>query len=246
MKQIANNYTFDASDKKVTLTGILVPLQRVLLIVNATRNQVIFNFAEAGRGAMNVESVSGNTVITLQYDTTTFADTDSLTIYYDDGLSREESLTLTDLDKIAGANPAEWLKAPGQGQTAARVPVDLGSTSISFSGSNITVSNEVEVKNSDGNPIPVNGVRTLAFAEIPGTAPENPTDILPANAGRSYLLFQNLSEQPIHLSFSGPATTSSLRVDGGGGLVFESGIVPSNAVSILRTAANQKYYLAHA
>jgi hypothetical protein len=214
MKQIANNYTFDASDKKVTLTGILVPLQRVLLIVNATRNQVIFNFAEAGRGAVNVESVSGNTVITLQYDTTAFADTDSLTIYYDDGLSREESLTLTDLDKIAGANPAEWLNAPGQGQVAARVPV--------------------------------NGVRTLAFAEIPGTAPEDPTDILPANAGRSYLLFQNLSEQPIHLSFSGPATTSSLRVDGGGGLVFESGIVPSNAVSILRTAENQKYYLAHA
>jgi hypothetical protein len=94
--------------------------------------------------------------------------------------------------------------------------------------------------------VKVDQVKTLEFAQISGTAPENPTDILPANAGRSYLLFQNLSEQPIHLSFSGPATTSSLRVDGGGGLVFESGIVPSNAVSILRTAVNQNYYLAHA
>jgi hypothetical protein len=94
--------------------------------------------------------------------------------------------------------------------------------------------------------VKVDQVKTLEFTQITGTAPENPTDILTANTGRNYLLFQNLSEQPIHLSFSGPATTSSLRVDGGGGLVFESGIVPSNAVSILRTATNQSYYLTHA
>jgi hypothetical protein len=220
MKQIANNYTFHASEGVVTISGITIPLQRILSVVNATRNQVIFS-AEPGRGATSANFVNGNTVLALQYDTTAFADSDSLSIYYDDGLSREEALTLTDLDKIAGSYPVEWLKAPAPGQEALRVPVDLGSSEVGQ-------------------------IKRVALLEVTGTAPADSTEILAENPNRNYLLFQNLSEQPIHLSFSGPATTSTLRVDGGWGLVFESGIAPTNAVAIVQTAQNQSYYLAHA
>lgn len=122
MKQIVSNYSFDASERRITLTGLVVPLERLLLVVNATRNLIIYNLTGTGHPSQplgaTVTQNSGNTVLTLAFDTTEFSDSDKLSIFYDDGTS--------------GGN--------------------------SIDGSNLTITgieSEVEIKNDDGNPVPI-------------------------------------------------------------------------------------------
>lgn len=80
MKILINSYSFDASARTITfLDYSSIFLDSVLLITNVTDNVIIYNFAGSGKGG----TVSGN-VLTLAFDTTTMADTDSLQIYYDD------------------------------------------------------------------------------------------------------------------------------------------------------------------
>jgi hypothetical protein len=84
MKQLATNYSFNASAKTVTLTGLNVPLNYVLLIVNATRNAIIYNFADPATGAQSYTQ-GANSVITLKVDLSGMSNTDQLTIFFDDG-----------------------------------------------------------------------------------------------------------------------------------------------------------------
>lgn len=92
MKIQIRNYAFNAAAKTVTFTDYLsIAQESVLLIVNATTNQVIYNFANPAAGG----TVSGN-VLTLTYNTTTMNNTDKLLIYYDTEFlpSSDDSLIL--------------------------------------------------------------------------------------------------------------------------------------------------------
>lgn len=173
MKQIANLYSFDASSRRLAISGLSIPQARLLLVVNASRNEVLYNFA-GGPGATSYAIEGGDTVLLLTADTTTHADTDALTIFYDDGLSREESLSITDLHTVRGSQPGAWLSATQVPVTLAdlvegRLPVDIGGGgTLTITSGTVTVQNEVEVKNDEGNPIPV-GVP--AGANLPVTGP---------------------------------------------------------------------------
>jgi hypothetical protein len=80
MKILITNYTFNAASRTVTFLGYSrILLDSVLLITNVTDNVIIYNFAGSGKGGI----VSGN-VLTLDFDTTTMSNSDSLQIYYDD------------------------------------------------------------------------------------------------------------------------------------------------------------------
>lgn len=69
-------YTFDASLKTVTLTGLeTLILEQVIVIHNATRGIDIYNPIDANK----LGSIASN-VITLAFDTTSMADTDDLII----------------------------------------------------------------------------------------------------------------------------------------------------------------------
>lgn len=71
------NYTFDASLKTVTLTGIkTLTIEEVLVITNITTQEIIYLPSDTGKGGTIL-----NNVITLEYDTTLMSDTDSLQIY---------------------------------------------------------------------------------------------------------------------------------------------------------------------
>ena len=92
MKIQIRNYAFNAAAKTVTFTDYLsIAQESVLLIVNATTNQVIYNFANPAAGG----TVSGN-VLTLTYNTTAMNNTDKLLIYYDTEFipSSDDSLIL--------------------------------------------------------------------------------------------------------------------------------------------------------
>jgi hypothetical protein len=206
MKQIANLYTFDAAARRVTITGITIPQARLLLIVNATLGQIIYNFAAPGLGATNYQA-AGNTVVTLACDTAAHSNSDQLTIFYEDGMNTEETVMLADLNTVGGAAPAPWLKTGG-----GSVPVTLG----------------------------------VSLAEVTGTAALTSSEVLVANAARKYLLIQNLSTATMHLSLGGVASASTLRLDGGASLCFESNNIATNAIRLIGTVAGQKYYIAHA
>lgn len=86
METQITNYTFDASEKKITFSDYPVDgikLNRVLLVVNTTTGHVLYGMANPTGNAPLRAGVSGN-VLTLEYDTTSMNDSDSLYIaYYD-------------------------------------------------------------------------------------------------------------------------------------------------------------------
>jgi hypothetical protein len=80
MKKIISNYTFNPTERTITFNDYdSIDLERVLLITNVTRNEVIYSFADPAKGG----SVSGN-VLTLNFDTTGMSSTDKLQIWYED------------------------------------------------------------------------------------------------------------------------------------------------------------------
>lgn len=85
MKVLVTNYTFDASAQTVTFSdysGSGITLENVLLITNVTDQVIIYQFNDTSLGG----SVATN-VLTLEYNTTSMADTDDLQIWYwDDSL----------------------------------------------------------------------------------------------------------------------------------------------------------------
>lgn len=131
MKRQLANYTFSASGKTVTLTDVpsgQVRLDRVLLIVNETRNAIMFNLADA---SVATATVSGQT-ITLSAVPVGSADTDKLAIFYDvpDAITKHVSFVET--------LSANTVPASGAGRTL--TPTGFHAT-------------ELEVTNIDGAAI---------------------------------------------------------------------------------------------
>lgn len=92
MKIQVKNYQFNSSAKTVTFTDYSsISLESILLIVNVSVNQIIYNFANPMTGG----TVLGN-VLTLDYPTVSMANEDKLLIYYDSDAvpASEESLVL--------------------------------------------------------------------------------------------------------------------------------------------------------
>lgn len=92
MKVLVTDYTFNASAKTVTFNSYSsIDLNRLLLITNATRNTIIYNFASPALGG----TVSGNT-ITLGTSTAGMTNEDKLQIFYEneDVAASDESLAL--------------------------------------------------------------------------------------------------------------------------------------------------------
>lgn len=82
------DYTFDASERTITLP-VYLGRERLILITDVTANKVIYNFSDPSlRATSYTESVfedgTESTVIVLNYDTTSLADSDVLQIVIDE------------------------------------------------------------------------------------------------------------------------------------------------------------------
>ena len=88
MKQVHPNYTFVASTKTITLTGLNIAQDQLLLITNATRGVIYYNFASSSHRAV-VTAGANTTVVLTDANTTGHADSDQLVIHYDDQLSTQ-------------------------------------------------------------------------------------------------------------------------------------------------------------
>jgi hypothetical protein len=125
-KRKEEHWVFDASAKTVKIPGH-IELHDLLLIVNATRNEIIYNQFEVGKGATRSHdhiytedadfpySIDGTCTFTLDYDTTSMDDGDELSIYIDDerhGLKvRPYDFGTDAIERIRVANPTSLIDA---------------------------------------------------------------------------------------------------------------------------------------
>jgi hypothetical protein len=87
MKQIASTYTYNKTTGVITLTGVNIDRDQLLLIVNTTRNVTYYNFADSAT-TLQAFTKGANTSLTLNSSVITassaHANGDALIIYYDD------------------------------------------------------------------------------------------------------------------------------------------------------------------
>jgi len=121
------SYTFDAAAKTITFSGLgTLALEQFLLITNVTDNVVIYQFNNPALGA----SLAGS-VLTLDFDTTTMSNTDSLQILMNiDNLGQQtseqsQSVVLAS-DQMAGDN----LFPNSQGLPVRNIPTPLFRTTF--------------------------------------------------------------------------------------------------------------------
>lgn len=90
--------------------------------------------------------------------------------------------------------------------------------------------------------------RHAAVSVVTGTtANTSSNSVLAQNTTRQYLLFQNLSDTDMNINFGAAASSSTMLIPkNGGGIVFETGFVPTDAVNLICTAASKAYYILHA
>ena len=96
MKVLVTDYTFNAGAKTVRFNGYTnIDINRILLITNATRNTIIYNFASPALGGV----VTGNT-ITLTTSTAGMTSSDKLQIFYENEDSPSTDQMITILNRI--------------------------------------------------------------------------------------------------------------------------------------------------
>lgn len=127
MKILFENYTFDASTKKVTFnTTDTVTLEKLLIITNVTTNTIIYNFADPLTGGTVL-----NNVLTLDYDTTGMSDNDKLQIFLDNSLTPASEESLQYLKKIAQLVAPLSVQDANQRQ---RVAIDASTATVTVAG----------------------------------------------------------------------------------------------------------------
>jgi len=101
MKIIRTDYAFNASARTITFTDA-VSLSRLTIITNVVDNVIIYNFADPLKGG----SVTG-LVLTLDYDTTSMADADTLQVWYEDSATGGLATEVTQLEILTDTSSIE-------------------------------------------------------------------------------------------------------------------------------------------
>jgi hypothetical protein len=100
MKQIWPNYSYSPTTNVLTLTGLNIDRDQLLLVTAADRGRIMYNFADSSVTASAFTS-GANTALTLVATTAGLTTTAALVIYYDDQLA-SNSVTVSSLPAISG------------------------------------------------------------------------------------------------------------------------------------------------
>ena len=100
MKQIWPNYSYSPATNVLTLTGLNIDRDQLLLVTAADRGRIMYNFVDSSVTASAFTS-GANTALTLVATTAGLTTTAALVIYYDDQLA-SNSVTISSLPAISG------------------------------------------------------------------------------------------------------------------------------------------------
>lgn len=132
------SYTFNASTRRVTFSGVSLTLDRILAIINVTRNVVIYDPTSSSKGG----SLSGS-VLTLTYNTAGHSNSDALIIKLNvDGnllkpylfAGGQDGITATSSSLVVSAIQYASTNGASSGNDRLRVPssfVNLNAVNIS-------------------------------------------------------------------------------------------------------------------
>ncbi len=155
MKTLITNYSFNAAAHTVTFTGYgSISLASVLIVVNATSNVIIYNFADPAKGG----TVATN-VLTLTFNTGSMSDSDSLLIYYDDPAVTSNLPTgaATAAKQSDGSQKSQVVDGSGNviGATSNALDINIKSSGATFT---VQAAGDVASASADsGNPVKVGG-----------------------------------------------------------------------------------------
>ena len=141
MKQIWPNYSYSPATNVLTLTGLNIDRDQLLLVTAANRGRIMYNFADSSVTASAFTS-GANTALTLVATTAGLTTTAALVIYFDD---QATSSTVTGTVELGptSLNALESITV-----TMGQVTVTGGLTDVQLRASAVTVGGTVTVGNS--------------------------------------------------------------------------------------------------
>jgi hypothetical protein len=220
MKQLAQSYSYNSGTRVLTLTGVNVPQGNLVSIYNATVNKRVYSVDQGFIDAISAYTQASNSTVTLR-DGSGFSNSDIFNIVYDDGNTFD---------------PVRVFDSSGTALTYASTGTAGTPSSDVISVQGIT----------GGTPLPVrprNAAVTVTAGTTSGTA-NTSAQALASSSTRQYLLIQNISDSDMYFNFGATATTSNMLITkNGGGVVFETGFVPTDAVNVICSAASKSYYI---
>jgi len=173
MKQIWPTYAYSPATNVLTLTGLNIDRDQLLLVTAADRGRIMYNFADSSVTASAFTS-GANTALTLVATTAGLTTTAALVIYFDD---QATSSTVTGTVELGptSLNALESITV-----TMGQVTVTGGLTDVQLRASAVTIGGTVTV----GNSLTISSLPALAAgtaqigsvtASISGTVPVSGT-----------------------------------------------------------------------
>ena len=140
MKQIWPTYAYSPTTNVLTLTGLNIDRDQLLLVTAADRGRIMYNFADSSVTASAFTS-GANTALTLVATTAGLTTTAALVIYFDD---QATSSTVTGTVELGptSLNALESITV-----TMGQVTVTGGLTDVQLRASAVTVGGTVTVGN---------------------------------------------------------------------------------------------------
>jgi len=173
MKQIWPDYSYSPTTNVLTLTGLNIDRDQLLLVTAADRGRIMYNFADSSVTASAFTS-GANTALTLVATTAGLTTTAALVIYYDDQVASNSVTGTVELGPTS-LNALESITV-----TMGQVTVTGGLTDVQLRASAVTVGGTVTV----GNSLTISSLPALAAgtaqigsvtASISGTVPVSGT-----------------------------------------------------------------------
>jgi len=171
MKQIWPTYAYSPTTNVLTLTGLNIDRDQLLLVTAADRGRIMYNFADSSVTASAFTS-GANTALTLVATTAGLTTTAALVIYYDDQLA-STTVTVSSLPSISGTVTANVFGQSVNG-TAYYLPIPIIGYDEDITSADLQIVVPVQINNSDGmigygNPLPISGTVTIGSALPAGT-----------------------------------------------------------------------------
>lgn len=122
-KQLITNLTFDASEKKVTFSDFTtIELDRIFLVINKLDTTIMYNL-----GVPGLSGTVATNVLTLEFDSTSMEDGDSIIAFYSDptGLEGRDVVTYTEYVSDGASTGIDMVGAVAAGVRKAIVSLEV-------------------------------------------------------------------------------------------------------------------------
>lgn len=265
MKQIVSNYSYSPATNVVTLSGVNIDADQLLLIVAPQVGRTLYNFASV----TGTVSAGADTRVSLNASTAGLTTTSPLVIFYDDQASAQtvtgtvaldpaslvalENVTVTigSSVTIAGTVTANAFGYDSANSTNRQIPILPYNEAVEGMEPYVV---PVQISNTfgaiqTGNPLPISGTVTAnnpsgaLTTRFGSVTTANTAQITSAvtNTSRKYLLAQNISAGTVTIGIGfSPTTTQGIQLTAGGGLTFDA-FCPTGAVYWLGAVTGAAY-----